>query len=81
MISQCTGVSLPKIKRIYGQGNIPVYKIRWGGTNNLVKIRTWLYSGADITMLSKQEKFYKIKSGDRIAAAKAGGLSTQFYVF
>lgn len=68
------GISSPIIKPHQGIGPTIIYKVRWGGTTNLIKIRNYLYKDTNLFLKRKQEKFNKIKLGDRQQAASAGGL-------
>lgn len=68
-------VNKTKIIQRYGQGMIPIYRIRWGGTNSLISIRSWLYKDAEIQLERKKNIFFSIKEGDIINAARKGGLA------
>lgn len=63
-IIRMTGVNKTKIITRYGLGDVPIYQIRWSGIKNLIKIREFLYSDAQIFMSRKFDKFNLIKVGN-----------------
>ncbi len=39
-----------------------VYRIRWSGSKNIIKIRDWIYNNSSISLSRKKNKFYEIVS-------------------
>jgi hypothetical protein len=70
-----TAINVTRIVPKTGLGSAVIYKIRWGGTTNLIKIREWLYKDATIYLRRKKEKFDLVRFGDRKEAAASGGKS------
>jgi len=65
IICEAINAKPTKIVEKFGNGIVPVYKVRWGGTNKLISIREWLYRDATIYLERKKEKFNLITNGSK----------------